>query len=232
MYRENHNIKDCRAWVFDYGGTLDTGGCHWGRLLWWAWQQTGIMVDERTFREAYVYVERYLAAHDVVHPDDTFRQTLSKKLRLELQQVDAVDKLQQVLDIAYTKVVGHTRHSRDVLQQLAVHKPLALVTNFYGNIHTVLHEFGMDRLFAPIIESAVVGVRKPDPRIFLLAVEALGCSPEDVVVVGDSYAKDIVPAHLAGCRTVWLCGEQWDTEPVSPTDADIVISDLNELLLL
>lgn len=231
MYREKI-IKNCRAWIFDYGGTLDTGGCHWGRLLWWAWQQAGIVVDEQTFREAYVYAERYMATHDVVLPSDTFRQTLSTKLRLELQQVDAVDKLQQVLDIAYAKAVEHTRHSRDVLKQLATHRPLALVSNFYGNIHTVLHEFGMDRLFNPVIESAAVGVRKPDPRIFLLAVEALGYAPGEVVVVGDSYAKDVVPAHLAGCHTVWLQGEQWSKESVTPTDADMVISDLNELLLL
>ena len=71
---------------------------------------------------------------------------------------------------------------------------MVLVSNFYGNIHQVLNEFDLDGLFDSIIESAVVGVRKPDPAIFTLGVKALGMAAEDTVVVGDSYTKDIVPA--------------------------------------
>ena len=66
----------------------------------------------------------------------------------------------------------------------------------------MLGEFGFDGLFQTVIESAVVGIRKPDPRIFLLGVEALGLKAEEVSVVGDSLEKDIIPAHKAGCRTV------------------------------
>ena len=107
---------------------------------------------------------------------------------------------------------------------------MALVSNFYGNMPTVLHEFGMDRFFDSVIESAVVGVRKPNPQIFLLGVEALGLSPSEVVVVGDSMKKDIIPAKAAGCRTVWLKGEGWSSEPEDETLPDGVITDLNQLL--
>ena len=70
-----------------------------------------------------------------------------------------------------------------------------LVSNFYGNIEVVLKEFNLDGIFQEIVESAVVKVRKPDPRIYQLGVEALQLPPENIVVVGDSYDKDIVPAH-------------------------------------
>ena len=118
-----------------------------------------------------------------------------------------------------------------MLEQVAERRPLALVSNFYGNISTVLAEFGLDGLFGSVVESAVVGVRKPDPRIFALGAEALGLDAACVAVVGDSYDKDIVPARKAGCRTVWLRGEGWtDGGPADTSAADATIGSLGELL--
>ena len=229
---ESPNIynKGTRALIFDYGGTLDTGGRHWGRVLWQVWQQAKVPVSESAFRDAYVQAERMLAVQPLIHPDTTFRQTLDTKLHLELRQVGCDDYRPQVLEIVYQQTMQHTAHSRAVLQQLARRCPLVLVSNFYGNLHTVLHEFGFDGLFAHVVESAVVGVRKPDARIFQLGAEALGLQPAEVTVVGDSLAKDIIPARQAGCRTVWLCGQQWTDEPVDASVADHVITDLKELL--
>ena len=76
-----------KGFIFDYGGTLDTGGCHWGKMLWHAYERAGVPVTETQFREAYVYAERMLGRNSIVRRDDTFRQTLSKKLTLELQQL-------------------------------------------------------------------------------------------------------------------------------------------------
>ena len=67
----------------------------------------------------------------------------------------------------------------------------------------------MHTLFRHVVESAVVGVRKPDPAIFQLAANALQLPPSDIVVVGDSYEKDLLPARAIGCRTVWVKGEEW-----------------------
>ena len=107
---------------------------------------------------------------------------------------------------------------------------MVLVSNFYGNISVVLQEFGFVGLFQEVIESAVVGVRKPDPRIFTLGVEALGLKPEEVAVVGDSMDKDIIPAKQAGCQTVWFKGEGWTDDPVDETIPDRMITDLSQLL--
>lgn len=107
---------------------------------------------------------------------------------------------------------------------------MVLVSNFYGNISTVLREFGFDGIFDHIIESAVVGVRKPDPRIFQLGVEALGMKADEVTVVGDSIDKDIIPAHRAGCNTVWIRGEQWTDDPADESQANLAIDNLTELL--
>lgn len=216
--------------IFDYGGTLDTGGCHWGRVLWRAWQQAGVPVSEDRFREAYVYAERTLGRQPVIQPSFTFRQTLAEKLRLELEYVDQPSYQEIILQQVYEETQHHTVQSREVLQQLAQRYPLVLVSNFYGNISVVLEEFGFAGIFQHVIESAVVGIRKPDARIFLLGVEALGLKPEEVAVVGDSIEKDIKPAHEAGCKTVWLRGQQWTDAPADERKADYVITNLNELL--
>ncbi len=200
------------GYIFDYGGTLDTGGQHWGQVLWHAYERHRVPVTEAQFREAYVYAERTLGRNPIIRPDFTFRQTLETKLRLQLEYLGVENEKyrQTILDDLYERTKAMTAQSREVLLQLKeLGLPMVLVSNFYGNMHTVLHEFGFDGLFLKVIESAVVGIRKPDPRIFLLGVEALGLKPEEVTVVGDSLDKDIIPAHEAGCQTIWLRGEGW-----------------------
>jgi putative hydrolase of the HAD superfamily len=200
------------GYIFDYGGTLDTGGQHWGQVLWHAYERHRVPVTEAQFREAYVYVERTLGRNPIISPDFTFRQTLETKLRLQLEylKVENEKYRQTIFADIYERTKAITAQSREVLLRLKEQGlPMVLVSNFYGNIHTVLHEFSLDGLFLKVIESAVVGIRKPDPRIFLLGVEALGLKPEEVTVVGDSFDKDIIPAHEAGCQTIWLRGEGW-----------------------
>ena len=230
-----------RGYIFDYGGTLDTGGRHWGKVLWRAYSRHGIPVTEKQFREAYVHAERTLGSQPIVKPDFTFRRTLDAKLRIELEHLATTGALdgdktkltemrQKMLDDIYESVKLETSKSRKVLESMAAEHPLVLVSNFYGNIRTVLDEFGLDGLFKDVIESAVAGIRKPDPRIFTLGVEALGLKTGETTVVGDSITKDIIPAKQAGCRAVWLKGEGWDDTPQDETLPDAVITELGQLL--
>ena len=212
-----------KGYIFDYGGTLDTAGCHWGKVLWRAYQRHEVPVSEEQFREAYVHAERTLGRTPIIKPHHTFRQTLSIKIRIEMEFLcqqaywDADEqtfneKHEAVLADLYSEVCHTTAHSREVLTQLAGRYPMVLVSNFYGNVETVLADFDLLRYFKKIIESAVVGIRKPDPRIFSLGVEALGFEAKDILVVGDSYKKDIVPSETIGCQVAWLKGKGWTAE--------------------
>ena len=116
-----------------------------------------------------------------------------------------------------------------MLSDLKKHYRIGLVTNFYGNMLVVLEEFGLSSYFETITESAVVGVRKPDSQIFNIAVKSMEVRPENVVVIGDSYTKDILPAHELGCHTVWLKGEGWTSEEPTTCVADYNIKNLVEL---
>ena len=218
-----------KGYIFDYGGTLDTGGQHWGMLLWHAFERHQVPVSESQFRDAYVYAERTLGRNKIIQPTDTFLQTLTKKVQLELTYLNNESYTDAIVSDVYERTKSQTALSRRVLMQLKT-SPMVLVSNFYGNISVVLQEFGLDGIFEEIIESAVVGIRKPDPQIFLMGVDALGMKPEEVTVVGDSLEKDIIPAKRAGCHTVWLKGEGWTNARDGENQADRVIMTLDELL--
>ena len=226
-----------KGYIFDYGGTLDTGGQHWGKVIWHAYERQQVPVSEEAFRDAYVHAERTLGRNPIIQPDFTFYKTIETKIRIQLEylqeknDVSSISSyLKPLTDSLYEATVKETAKSREVLLQLKQQYPMVLVSNFYGNIATVLQEFKLDGIFDTIIESAVVGVRKPDPQIFTLGVEALGMQPDEVVVVGDSMDKDIIPAGKAGCHTVWFKGEGWTNDPVDESPAGKVITDLTQIL--
>ena len=226
-----------KGYIFDYGGTLDTGGQHWGKVIWHAYEHLQVPVSETDFRDAYVHAERTLGKNPIIQPDFTFYKTLETKIRLQLEylQTSYITPLTSYIlpltSYLYEATVAETSKSREVLLSLKKQYPMVLVSNFYGNIATVLKEFKLDGIFDTIIESAVVGVRKPDPKIFTLGVEALGMQPDEVVVVGDSMDKDIIPAAKAGCHTVWFKGEGWTNDPVDETNAERVITALKQLIV-
>ena len=202
--------------IFDYGGTLDSRGVHWSEVLWQGYQQAGVPIDKETFRTAYVEGERALARERIILPQDNFHTLLRKKVAIEIsylpQQPDEATRLKWVDEIAaYCDNAARSciDEARPMLEQLNEHYPMMLVSNFYGNIDEVLRDYGIRHLFKGIIESAVVGSRKPNPTLFRLGVDALELPPEQVLVVGDSLRKDIEPAEQLGCHVLWLKGKGW-----------------------
>lgn len=232
------DLKGIKGIIFDYGGTLDSHGDHWSEVIWSAYQQSGVDVDKGDFREAYVYAERELARTLHILPHHNFHDLLKIKIRIELNRLcemskfapqDVDSKTEEIAGICYQSARKSVDEAKPVLDKLAAKYPLVLVSNFYGNVESVLADFGLSKYFRKIIESAVVGVRKPDPKIFSLGCEALGIAAEDVLVIGDSYRKDILPARSIGCRTLWLKGKGWTAEEDAQTD-ESEIRKLDEIL--
>lgn len=232
-----HSIKGI---IFDYGGTIDSRGTHWSEVIWDGYRHAGIPVDKSTFREAYVYAERELARVRHILPHHNFLDLMRIKMAIELGQLpEAVAASGHTADELAETVAQYCYHAarecveeaRPVLEALHARYPMVLVSNFYGNVEAVLADFDLRRYFRAIIESAVVGVRKPDPAIFRLGVEALGMEPAEVLVVGDSLRKDILPAESIGCQTAWIKGKGWTAEEDAATHSSI-ISSLTTLLTL
>jgi putative hydrolase of the HAD superfamily len=92
-----------------------------------------------------------------------------------------------------------------------------------------LEHTGLESFFEPgaIVWSDEVGLRKPDPRIFLLALEALGTVPRRAAHVGDSVTRDVVPARELGMIAIHYVGARDDAR--AAPGAHAVIHDYREL---
>ena len=194
--------------LIDFGGTIDSDGIHWFDQFRDAYALVAD-IPEPLLWDAYVHTERTLGRNPIIGPDYTFCKTLQTKIALQTEYLQqhgiTVTAQDTILDTCYNKVVKHiSTVSKPVLERLSAQSPMVLVTNFYGNMHTVLKEFGLDYLFKDVVESAVVGVRKPDPQIFRLGVAILGLEPQETVMIGDSQEKDILPAQSIGCQTIQI----------------------------
>ena len=225
--------------IFDYGGTIDSRGVHWSEVIWDGYQASAVPVSKEEFRQSYVMAERELAKVRHILPHHNFYDLLLIKMRIELGDLVARDVLpadfaleENAVAIArycYDAARGSIEEARPTLEALYARYPMVLVSNFYGNVESVLSDFDVRKYFKTIVESAVVGVRKPDPKIFALGVEALGLNADEVLVIGDSYKKDIVPAESLGCKVLWIKGKGWTAEE----DAQMhpcIISRLSEVL--
>lgn len=234
--------------IFDYGGTIDTNAVHWSEVLWMGYEHVEIPVSKEDFRQSYVVAERALAKHPYIQPHHNFLDLLTIKCELETKdlvergvwnvgETERKEKSDVVATYCYQHVLEVLNVSRPVIAHLAQQYPLVLVSNFYGNIETILKDFQLE-YFQHVIESAVVGVRKPDPQIFQMGVEALrkvtGKSAkelpaEDILVVGDSFSKDILPATKIGCQTVWIKGLGWGEETVDESVPTHIIYNIKDL---
>lgn len=85
----------------------------------------------------------------------------------------------------------------DVLKR---HFTLGLLSN--GN--TYPERCGLDGYFACVVFSQDVQVEKPDPRIFEITADRIGCELDALLHVGDSLKNDVFGARGAGAHAVWL----------------------------
>ncbi|MDO5572105.1 MAG: HAD family hydrolase [Bacteroidales bacterium] len=224
--------------IFDYGATIDSNGKHWAEVIWEGYNSVKFDISKERFREAYVFAERALAKTPYIKPEHNFLDMLRIKMNLQLDYMsqngfipkdDYSLACESVAQYCYQYAGNCILKAKPVLEVLSKRYKFVLVSNFYGNIESVLSDFGLSDFFPKIVESAVVGVRKPDPKIFSLGVEAMNLAANEIVVIGDSYSKDIVPATTIGCQTIWIKGIAWDDKEDNISHPDI-ITDFSQLL--
>ena len=216
--------------LFDFGGTIDTDGVHWSEKFWDWYQQFNINVTKQEYERAFVSCDDDLL-NDPHAAAATFHATLKMQAatQFRLLGLNNKDLLIALVEALYDDVTETIAKASELIREVKPRYKLGLVSNFYGNLEVVTKEFGLDRLFDVAIDSAVVGVRKPDPEIFGLALRKLDIVAGDAIVIGDSYDRDIEPAKKLGCRTVWLKGRSWTDFPTETPAADVVIGRFEEL---
>ncbi len=107
---------------------------------------------------------------------------------------------------------------------------LAVVTNgTERHQRAKLDAAGLTGMFEVVVTSGAAGASKPDPRIFRIALEAVGCDPAGAAMVGDHPLRDVAGAQRSGLRGVWCDREGGDPRGVLP---DARIDDLAGLAAL
>ena len=220
-----NKITDITGVIFDYGGTIDSRGVHWSEVLWAGFQYMEVPVTKEQFRECYVHAERELARVRHILPNDNFLDLLRKKVNIELDYLVTKGLIAENSEVVSEGIAQYcydaarecVEEARPVLQALSERYPMMLVSNFYGNVDSVLRDFDLRRYFKGVIESAVVGVRKPNPTLFRLGVDALEMDASKVLVIGDSLRKDIEPAESLGCKVLWIKGKGWTPDEDAQT---------------
>lgn len=113
----------------------------------------------------------------------------------------------------------------EVVRTLAKKYPLTIISNGFKEVqyYKFAHS-GLSDCFAHTIISEEVGINKPQPEIFRIALRMNDLEAEEVVMIGDSYSSDIAGAQAAGIDQIWL--------HTAPTDAPAtyIVPSLSDVL--
>ncbi len=81
---------------------------------------------------------------------------------------------------------------------------IGVVSDWGSNLRGIVAELDLDRFFDFVLPSGAVGVAKPNPAFYRLALDSAGVQPAEALMVGDSYRADVRGAWAAGMDAVWL----------------------------
>ncbi|MEP6698165.1 MAG: HAD family hydrolase [Verrucomicrobiota bacterium] len=197
-----------RAILFDMGGTLDGDGLHWLDRFVALYENSGLKLPREKIRAAFDEAERQsLQDEDILTAD--FAQMIAEHVRWQFAYLELDDHAlaQQIVEGFIAPVRAAVVANAQLLAELAARGfALGVASNGCGNVDKLCADFGFAPYLAAIVDSRRVGLCKPDPAFFFHAAKAIRAAPETIVMVGDSFERDVRPAKLAGMKTAWLEG--------------------------
>jgi HAD superfamily hydrolase (TIGR01549 family) len=216
-------MKTPQAILFDFGGTLDSDGVPWKDRFR---SMAGVSGPSESFDRAYYTADDALVG--TIPRDLSFRETIDRLSRNLVRALGWEEQRAEPLADAFFQTSrSKAEASREILGQLARRFRLGIVSNFYGNLERVCDDFGISKHVGVLVDSAVVGFEKPDPRIFRAALDALEVSPEHAVFVGDSLPRDMEGARGLGMAHIYVSPAD---DAISCCPADPVIPGVSRLL--
>jgi putative hydrolase of the HAD superfamily len=188
--------------------------CHYHRINEELWKlfERGAMVQDQ------LRVERFRRLVDVIPPPARGIRAADPAI-IGKHYIEALSEKGYLLEGALP-----------VLEKMSAAAPLLLLSNGIAPVQRRrIKRSGIARYFRDILISGEVGLAKPDPGIFALAIERLQCRKDRILCVGDSPSSDIRGGNLAGIDTCWFAqpGAEYPMHEPPPL---FRISDLRELL--
>ena len=153
--------------------------------LWGLYGQGKIAKDELHFRRFYKPIEGL--------------QVTGERLRELAHEMG--DEFLQLTNKYFSVLPG----ADEVVRELAKKYPLTIISNGFKEVqyYKFAHS-GLAECFTHTIISEEVGINKPQPGIFNIALEKNGVSAEEAIMIGDSYSSDIQGAKNAHIDQIWL----------------------------
>lgn len=229
--------KEIRALLFDLGSTLMYFDGRWPEVMLKADRElllglkgAGLNLDEARFLQLFRQrLNEYYQQREAEFIEHTTAYVL-KNVLAELGE-NGLDEqqLERSLESLYAVTQQHWLVEDDAAATLAALReegyPIGYVSNA-GNDADVQRQVdrGELRAYADfVLSSAACGVRKPNPRIFEIALANWDFAPEQVAMVGDTLGADILGAQNAGLFSIWIT-RRADT-PANRDHADTIHAD-------
>ena len=216
-----------RAIFFDMGGTLDGDGLHWLDRFVALYRSLGVDLPRETMRAAFDEAERRSALDETI-ASSNFRGMIERYVKWQLAHLRLENRdLEQDLVAGFIKPVRTAAVANvKLLAGLAQSGlDLGVVSNGCGNVANLCTDFGYAPFLSVVVDSRRIGICKPDPAIFLHAAKKIGRDPGEIMMVGDSFDRDVRPAKQIGMKTAWLEG----AEPRDCPDPSLVDLHLRRL---
>jgi HAD superfamily hydrolase (TIGR01549 family) len=203
-------LKDAKVLIFDLDDTISDFQSTADRAFQMTFgdyaEEQGVHIDR--LHETYMGLfEDFYTLHLEGHINlDEFRAyRFSRMFELVGMDVDD-DFLDLCVDFqqVYDRELRTFKGACEVLKELDENFPLGLITN--GPTEAQWHKinrFRLSRIMEVILVSGQIGIAKPDPRIFQVALEGLRASPEEAVMIGNSLEHDHQGAINAGIPFIW-----------------------------
>jgi HAD superfamily hydrolase (TIGR01509 family) len=228
-------LKGARACIFDAGGTIVHPD--WPRLSRIAAEVSGRSFKSQEMGRAFgemlravgiqMQSEGFVLPNEMKQPHWTFRRMYAA-LGLDESTCTAVVQRLAVSHMDRHVWCGPDPAASRVLEELKREGlTLAVISNTEdGRLIESLEAAGISSYFDLLIDSHLVGLRKPDAAIFKLTLKRLGLEAHEAAYVGDSYVHDALAARAIGLRGILLDSLDLHPESVCPR-----IKSLDDLIL-
>jgi putative hydrolase of the HAD superfamily len=224
-----------QAILFDMGGTLDGDGLHWLDRFAFLYADAGLNLPRELLRQAFDEAERRSATDDEM-ARAPLAAMLDRHVRWQFEVLKKnsftglTDALRERLVTEFVAVVRRAaKINVNMLTMLNARGfTLGVVSNGCGNVDVLCGDLGYAPFLSLVIDSRRVNLFKPDPAIYELAASRLGLPAQSIMMVGDSFDRDVRPAKAIGMKTAWLPGPSGGACPDLAL-ADIVLRELCDL---
>ncbi|WP_077618228.1 HAD family hydrolase [Bacillus sinesaloumensis] len=170
------------------------------------------------------YVSRFIELdnHGYVWKDKVYRQLVDE---FAITDITWEELLQDYI----REFKNHCVPFPNLIEMLEVLKRndfvLGMITNGYGQFQMDnIKALGIEAYFDAILVSEWEGIKKPDPQLFIRALENLKILPHEGIFIGDHPMNDVKAAQNIGMKGIWKRDFQWDH-----VEADAILNDLSEL---